>query len=232
MSYSFDGANDFLSGSFTTAINEPLTIALWFKVTTHPVATRQLIQFGVNSGTQPESYGIKTVGVDDRWAGEARDTADAVSQSLVDVNRDTLWTPALYIVTSETDRVLNLNGTDSSVSTTSRVVGACVNIRVGEALNATNDFAGLIAELAIWDTALDVTQRASVVAGNSAALIAESNLRGYWPLSSSNATQSNEGLDATGDLSVTGATFDADHPSITMATPPTLYLNVSPMRLR
>lgn len=43
------------------------------------------------------------------------------------------------------------------------------------------------------------------------------NLIGYWSLSTSSGTQSNSGVDAGGNLTVNGATFDSDHPNLTPA---------------
>jgi hypothetical protein len=82
-------------------------------------------------------------------------------------------------------------------------------------LDGGNDYTGLIAEVAIWNKALADAEITSYMSGEAASTIAAANLIGYWPLSADNATQSNEGLDAGGDLSVSGATFDADHPTIT-----------------
>lgn len=46
-------------------------------------------------------------------------------------------------------------------------------------------------------------------------LIDSANLIGYYSLAVDNATQTNAGVDAGGDLTVSGAAFDADHPSLT-----------------
>jgi hypothetical protein len=53
------------------------------------------------------------------------------------------------------------------------------------------------------------------MAGSAASGIAAANLIGYWPLSASSGTQTNLGTDAGGTLTVSGATFSADHPTIT-----------------
>ena len=89
-------------------------------------------------------------------------------------------------------------------------------IRLGESLTAFNDLYGLLAEVAIWNKALSAGEIASYLAGNDPSAIAAANLIGYWPLSADNATQSNLGTDATGDLTVSGATYEpSDHPTIT-----------------
>jgi hypothetical protein len=79
------------------------------------------------------------------------------------------------------------------------------------------DYAGLMAEVAIWNTALNSSQITSYLAGTGASQIQSANLIGYWPLSASNTTQSNDGVDTGGDLAVTGAVFSSDHPTITLS---------------
>jgi hypothetical protein len=100
------------------------------------------------------------------------------------------------------------------MATTSRTVATIQHIVAGENFAGGNDLDGLLAELACWDIALNATQITDYLAGTAAPLIAASDLIGYWPLSANNATQSNLGVDTGGDLTVTGATYSSDHPTI------------------
>lgn len=234
MSYSFDGTNDFLTGAFTSTYTDPLTIACFLKVTDHPLAADCMVVLGVNAGSNNENYQLRTGATDNQWRLLVIDAAAATSGADVVATVDNTWTPLVGVVNTDAasaappSRVLYVANTSTfdDTSQNERLVGAVQQIRFGEGLAGGQDYAGLLAEVAVWNIALNTTQIGQYMSGTAASSIASANLVGYWPLSVENTTQANEGTDAGGDLSVTGATFNADHPTITTpsGSAPTLFV--------
>ena len=101
-------------------------------------------------------------------------------------------------------------------------------IFVGQKPSGSDGTDNLLAELALWGIELSTQQKTDYLAGIAASGIAASDLAGYWPMDADNATQSNLGVDATGDLTVTSATFDADHPTITSSSDTSILVPTGP----
>jgi hypothetical protein len=214
MSYSFDGANDTMTGTFTSTYNAyPCTLAVFLKITVHPLASDNFLSFGNSSSSNNDSHKLQTASVDDRFWATSVDTTG--SEAVVDLNVDAVWAGLVGKFTSATRRDIYIQALANTGSdTTSKVLANVMQfIRAGEGFTAAQDLTGKLAEMAIWDVALSDADITSYLGGTSASIIDAANLIGYWPLSASNATQANEGVDAGGDLTVTGAVFDADHPS-------------------
>jgi hypothetical protein len=215
MSYAFDGANDTLTGAFGTTYQIPMTIACWIKVAAHPVAGDIIMTVGKNAAATTDSFDIRSDTTDDVWGMRAIDSAAAASNAMYTLNIDATWTPIVAVYTSATDRKIYVGSySNAGSSTQSRTVLDVGYVRLGEALNAAGDYVGNIAEAAVWDKALSQAEIEAYCAGTAASGIGASDLIGYWPLNASNATQSNLGVDSAGDLTVTSATYDADHPTI------------------
>lgn len=219
MSYSFDGANDSLSGSFTSTYADPVTLACFVKLTTHPVAVDTFVCLGNSASSFDDSYRIETGSADDAWRATSRTTGDSQAE-ITAFNRDGLWTPVVGVFTSSTLRDLYVAaiGNTAQNTTTRTVADVLQYLRVGEDLSGGRDFAGKLAEIAIWNKALDSSEITAYLGGTAASGIGAANLIGYWPLSASNATQANLGTDAGGDLTVTNATYSADHPTISSSS--------------
>lgn len=235
MSYSIGAANDDLSGSFTSTYQSPITLACFVKIADHPVAIRSAVNFGKLSNNTHDSYAIRTTATDDQWAATSFDSTSGFNQGTLAQNIDGVWTAIVAIHAGDSSRRIIIGSTVSSEGTGTRVVASGQqHVRLGEGLNNIDDFTGLkIAEVAIWNIALDHTTDALLyTAGNIASGIQPDNLIGFWRLNEDNATQPNLGTDATGDLTVTGATFDSDHPTIAVASAPSLFVVRSGIRLQ
>jgi hypothetical protein len=216
MSYLFDGVNDTLTGTFTSSYADPVTLACFSKFTDHPAANDMLVMLGNSASAINDSYSIKASNTDNVFAAVARDTTNDGPLSPV-TNVDGVWCGNVGVFTSDTLRdIYTQIITNTQTNSVSKAVADVLKyIRVGEDLTAVQDFTGRIAEVAIWNKALTLLEVSAYLKGIKATFISPANLIGYWPLSASNATQANEGTDADGDLAVTGAVYDADHPIIT-----------------
>lgn len=238
MSYAFDGSNDTMSGTFASTYADPITLAMFIKVAAHPLATDTIFTLGNSNSVDSDNYQLRTNTTDNQWRASTVTSTPAFINAVVTVDIDGVWAGYVGVFTNGSLRDIYVqaigNTNQNTTAASPAITDALQFIRVGENMAGTNDFGpGNLAELAIWNAALTTQEITDYLAGRSATEIAPSNLIGYWPLSASNATQANEGIDAGGDLTVTGATFDADHPTITFSTvAPTLYVVRSGIRLQ
>jgi hypothetical protein len=216
-SYSCDGANDQLIGTLTTSRAYPLTIALAAKIATHPAAAQTIAQLGTTPGAITNSVQIRLQASADTYGGESRDGSGSGSTASVTDSNDGQWGRYVATFNNATTRVIHADSQANNGSeATSRAIGTALNdVSLCELLNDTQDFLGLVAEVCFVDTAIWTSQqitdymngvRCDVVSPTSA-------LFGYYKLDTNNATQPNDGSDATGDLTVSGATFSTDNPS-------------------
>lgn len=88
-------------------------------------------------------------------------------------------------------------------------------VTVGRFPAGSNGWNGYVAEVAIWNSVLSAGDQQSYFAGTSADQISASTLRAYWPLYT-DATKF-AGLDSVGSMTISGATQNALHPTITHA---------------
>jgi hypothetical protein len=243
MSYSFDGAGDSLRGQMgTTYTAAPITLACFIKIANHPVAADCFMEFGETSASEDHSNFIRTALADDSWEAVSDAGATSGTATVASVNIDSASILTTYNATSGWAGIVGVYTTDSlrdlyigsivntAQNTSTRAVNALSYLSCGENLPGNQDFTGLMAEVAIWNAALTTAQVAAYQNGVPASQIAPANLIGYWPLSVSNATQTNEGVDTSGDLVVTGAVFSSDHPTMAPVNGPTLIVTRSNVR--
>ncbi len=218
MSYLFDDNNHRMNGTFTDDYAAPITLACHIKIANMLAFVQYLVTLHTD-GTSIDFEALIIGAALDRYLGITFDTAgNQATINETDGTHDDNWLPIVYKSVNATDRSIYVNTfANSNNDTNSRDAGSLLNlITLGESSSAISDFtAGLMAEIAMWDVALSEADITSYLAGNAASGINASNLIGYWPLDTDNSTQTNEGVDTAGDLTVTAATFDADHPIIT-----------------
>lgn len=223
MSQSFTGASG--SGAqwdWGTTRSLPLTIAAYIKYTVHPIAIQWVAGLSLAGGSNNDSVRINPYASDDGFRATATDNAAAVSSASVGVGAaefDGAWLPLVGVFTSTTLRdIYAKNNTTTGTSTTSRTVASnLAKLFIGRDATAGNRFAGKIAEVAIWDIALNTTQIGNYMTGTPASSIAASNLIAYFPFNTSGDT-SNYGTDGGSLFSIGGNTFDSDHPTILSGT--------------
>lgn len=222
MSYSFDGNNDTMTGTFaSTYSGSTLTIALYVKITAHPLTNDVFLAYGNSASSANDSHYIRTESTDNMWAMRSTDSAAASNLATVTLDIDNTWTPIVGVIAADDNRAIYI-GSRSNAGTnggTRNVADALQYIRVGEQLGGAADAVGLIAEVAIWNSVLSNADIDAYMSGTPASSVAAANLVGYWPLSADNATQTNLGVDTSGDLTVTSATYSADHPTIGSSNP-------------
>jgi hypothetical protein len=216
MSYDFSPASSTISGSFTSTYTVPLTLAVWIKYTDHPADTDYILSLHKDANLD-EFCVITSGGTNDQFLAIQADSTGNESAAYAAAlgEYDGVWLP--IVATFESTTIWNIFVEvlgNSNTRTASRDPGPLGEVKIGRAPNGLAPWNSKIAEVAIWDGELSDANITEYMNGLAASQIDASNLIGYWPLDTNNATQSNEGTDATGDLTVTNATYDADHPSI------------------
>lgn len=235
MSYSFDGAGDIMTGSFTSAYNVPFALVTWIKIANHLVVVDRFISVGNTNNAEASSVNIRTENVDNQFNAEAKDASAVASSAQIVLTIDGVWT--CFLAQYRADDLITLyvgERANSASSGVTRAFSDVQHIRLGENFTGGADFAGLQAESAFITGTLSDTEIDDIMSGvRVSGVVSGAALKGYWPLDTDNTTQANEGSDTAGDLSVTGAVFDADHPTITepTGTAPTLYVSRSAIRL-
>lgn len=217
MSYSFDGVDDVLTGTFTSTYADPLTLACFFKLASFPVAQSFMVNFGNSSSTTNQSYAILNSNIANEFAAWARDTVAQLARVGGFAGYGS-WSGLVGTFTSDTLRdgyLTQLSTTGSSVVATA-ITDTLQFIAVGRSLLSSSPYPGKLAEIAIWnsvlgasdiDTYMHQTRRASAI--QTATLI------GYWPLDVDATLHPNKGSDIGGALvPANGAVYDSDHPPL------------------
>lgn len=216
-SYLFDGTDDTMTGTFTSTYADPVTLAAFIKISVWATGDAAL-ELGNIVNDIKSSYLIRSGAFSDEWSAVSFESSLGIpSDATYTLAIDNTWVGFVGKFSSNTQRDVYLSSlADHTLDTTNRAVGDVLQfIRVGENLAGGGDFTGRIANVAIWNSALSDSDITSYMNGTCPTSIASANLIGYWPLSTNNSTQNNDGLDTGGDLSVTGAVYDSDHPTIT-----------------
>lgn len=226
MSFIFNASNERMLATLATPIAMPFMMGFFFKPVNYILATRGIATLSANVAVA-DSFGWRMANnADNRWTWYNR---DATVQREVSIDRaiDNTWTGFLGLARSTTSRICWVgDNTPSTEGTGLASMGTSFTLlRLGEEGGGGNDLGQdlldqKIAEFCLWDCSgltdsrLSDQEIADFMGGLSAAFIQPSKLRVYSPFSSAGGTQANLGLDTGGDFTVTGATFDTDHPII------------------
>lgn len=209
MSYSFTAASSqYLSTATAPVSAAPCTISVWVKPSDTGANRREVASICAANATDYFSY--------NRFAGALYvNGADSGGESNVNTAEvmDTEWAHSAAVYTSPTSRQVYYEGTSSAVDSNSKTPVGLTRFVLG-ALGWPSPAAfwdGLLAEVAIWNVALSGANITSLSEGSSPMSLATPPLR-YWRLKSSGDLTDVVGGAAT--LTATGATFDADHPTV------------------
>ena len=231
MSYDFAANSRYMQGPITTQRNSVgLSIVMWVNCTAAQWASTSQ-QYGAwiaNDATSSNDNSLrltKTNGAADRVSATGRTSSDgSASETFADTTWDALWVPVIGTFTNDSLRNVYIGSTTAiGTNTSTKAVGSALDtIRIGSAANGFSNFGGLIAEVAFYDKVLSDAEinsfRTGAETGPAPNTIATANCFAYYPLDTDSATQTNEGSDATGDLTVTNAVYSADHPTITASS--------------
>ena len=212
MAYNFTSASSQHLSCPTTSANVPLTIACWVYPTILGIATTQFyVEFGPTS-SPANRFGIGNASNSSvlRAAVANNSTsAQANTAALMSLNS---WNHVAGVFLSSASRTAYLNGGNSVTNTTSLNINASNTVRIAGAQGATtvsNYSNGRIADVGVWNAALNADEITSLAKGMTCDKIRPQNLVFYAPLI-------RDLQDTKGGLTITNnnnATV-ADHPRI------------------
>ena len=229
-SFEFDTAgavDDALEGDLGVG-NElayPITVAVWVKYTNHSIASQVYASLANVDGIRDDSFFCGAAAVDGQFAATSRASSGGSTtddETLGDpASLDNTWFPLVCYLRGDSDRQIVVNGTTDGNNTGTRALTQTLRyLRFGTGEDGSGATAGLLAEIAIWNSDLSVANRQLYEGGTAASQIDNANLIGYWSLSTSDTTPDDESGNAGPTLSIIeDVTFNADHPTITGAAP-------------
>jgi len=218
MSYSFGGGTHNIKGSFTGTFAIPVSILCWVKGTI--MGSDAYFYFGKNPSDGNDSVHVGTGSAATKIEAGATDSAGverSADYTTGAAEYDDVWVPVLGVFTSSNNRDIYIeviaNTANSGAART--VAGLLKHLIAGENPSGSQPWTGLLAELAVWDKALVSGEITDLLDNAKAPVdVANANLIGYWSLDHDDSTPDDESGNGGPTLTVTGATFDADHPSI------------------
>lgn len=216
-----DGANDSLTGTPATQRGDPMTFGAKIRIVDHPIALQVIAQLGSSPTNSNNSYQCRIAGTNNDQGAAAIDSGGTSSIATAGGFVDDTWISVICTFAGDADRTVRTQSTSAS-NTTSRVVTDTLNdFIIGESLSGPSDFAGRIAEVAVWTGDLSVANEDAYVANNCTAQIDSANQILYYSLKQGDANAlNNMGTDAGGDLTANGnAALDADHPTMGVCQP-------------
>lgn len=216
MSRLFNGSSDVCFVAAVAVNSYPATVSLWFKRNIAPggplsmfnladtAASNNYVDNWINgaSGGDPISGTVRTSGLATTMVAGAATTINT-------------WQNLICVYNSSTDRTVYFNNGSSANSTTERAWPSGIDSMSIGALktNVTGQwFSGRLAHVAVWNTALDATARTSLqtLTPNQ---VASASLQGYWAMTENQAMLIDSSANAN-HMTITGATFDADNPTL------------------
>jgi len=189
-----DGSSQYLQVISTPVTVAPFTASLWVKPDATGI-THGLIYIGESASSS--NYWVTLINTNDTVSFIARNTTArfATSGNTVTTNE---WNHVLSECVSSTNRTIVVNG-GTPVQNTLSATPTTNSLGIGAQTRSTpNNFAsGAIAEVGIWDVALDDEEKAALASGMSPRLIRPASLVFYAPL------YNEEDADFVGGLSLT-----------------------------
>ena len=194
MAYDFNGTSQTITAASAGVTAEPLTIAAWFYPTRNTART-VIVSLADTLGFDPGAQMFYALVEDGTKTGDPicatkhnGGSAAAVSDEATSTSGFTInsWWHGCAVFTSTTSRTIYLNGGSSatnttSVSTNANTVDKTAIGCLGRSTNAAF-FQGRVAEVGIWNVALNADEAASLAKGMTCDKVRPSALVFYAPL--------------------------------------------------
>jgi hypothetical protein len=219
-----------LASSAITAA--PVTIVAWVRLTAVGTVSREIVTLRNSaSGSGLNCFDVLMNTNETVSARTATGAANSVSTSAASLSAGA-WAHVGGVFASATSRTAYLNGTAATTETTSRVPTGINSAAIGVTPHTSGSFSlpwrGEIAEVGIWDVALDAGEMTALSKGISPLLVRPASLVYYWPILGKYDPEVDRV--STNALTVTGTTQAAAHPRIMyprLVTPARMILPVA-----
>jgi hypothetical protein len=215
MSYIFDGVNDILRVNSSLGITTyPFTISAWVK----QVSSSDSVGPGFFSqaGSSDDNwYGAVVDSTDDKAKIFARSNSGYLGSTTQTALNASDWHHLIIEYSSNQVRYVyldNVQGTTGAPTTINLVTPGRFSIGgIGKLSQVL--YKGRIAEVAVYNVVLTLSEKADLANGLAPSLVAAANLQGYWTLLETGglADMSSHGLDLT---AIGSPVTSSDHPVI------------------
>ena len=234
MSYTSFTFNDYLSATFASTYDTPLTIVAWVRREASAWAETGLdilVMMGDDLTDVDNSIGLGTTnGAADSVCITAATTPAgqdiSSNATFSDGTYDGVWVPIIGVWTNAAQRNVYVGDSSTTASDTTSIDegSALDNIIVGRSLNGGLLFNGYVAEVAVftsaWSTTLVNQVRTASGTGPAPNTIDPTNCIGYWPLAVDQATHSDESGNSGPNMTTAGSVaYSSAHPTIISSIP-------------
>jgi hypothetical protein len=184
MAYDFDGIDDHIEATSAVVTGVPLTLACWFNpdnITTNFIA----MSISANTGTERHILQLAGAVAGDPVRAQSSGGGTTVQGSSATGYSASTWQHAAARFSANNNRRAYLNGVSGTVNTGSVTPTGLnrTNIGCSYAAGVTATFmAGLVAEVGIWNVALDDAEIVALYKGFRCSLIRPKNLVFYAPI--------------------------------------------------
>jgi hypothetical protein len=207
MAYAFNGTNQHLSTASAPASGYPMTLALWYRLSS--LVTSRVMTVGAANGDRHQLQ-VNTQFSQASAVTVAGGGASAVAAGGAFTYATNAWYHHAGVFSASDSRSVWMNGSLLASDASDRTPGTFDRVTIGAgAVPAGLFFAGDIAEVGVWSAALTAAEIASLAQGISPSLVRPQSLVFYAPLV-------RDLIDVRGGLTITNnntATV-ADHPRI------------------
>lgn len=228
MSYLFDAVTEKLQATFTSNYDGDISIAFWMRKQDWDGGSEGLCMLSVDALDNSPSKGVtmsSTIDAVQCYERDSTSAGDWATEGVVaDSANDAWWLIWATFADGGADRTIGeTDSTQFDNSVISITEGTGYNdFVIGNQDTGSNGHASdnvcRIAELCFWNKILTNAEidelRTGPGQGPAPNNTASANVVGYWTLANDANGLLNQGSDTGGDLSVTGATADNDHPII------------------
>ena len=176
MARTFNGTNDSIEAASAPVTAVPLTIAAWANPTS--AVGRSIVSIGVSAGTSRFMLFMNTTGIQ-AAAIESGTNAASNGTTPLPINQ---WSHCAAVFESNTSRTAYFNGTAATPNTTSSIPLGLNRLNIGARYGAGvlgAYFPGAIAEVGVWNVALNADEIASLSKGFPCRLVRPSALVFY-----------------------------------------------------
>jgi hypothetical protein len=208
MARSFNGTTDKLQFSGAVLSAMPLTMACWFNQSA--LATDEMI--AMSDGTTSNRYELSLVST-----GKVRSQVQGTVTTTSATYTANAWHHAAAVFAATNSRAVYLDGGNKVSSTTSAGSPAGLNLTQLGTGPGLSFYAGILAEVALWNVALTDQEINCLAMGVRPNRVRSGNIIAYWPLFGLNSPD----VDYSGskqNLTVTGTAL-ANHAPVTLWTP-------------
>lgn len=187
MAWDFDGTDDYMEAALGANYDVPKTLACWFN-SDLTNARRNLISLA-SAGAGANESPCLNLQVDSTATIRALTSSTSGSNASLTTATFSLatWHHAAARFAGAASRIAYLDGVAGTENTTSRATGGALDTLIvgrgsGGTYNSNAPFNGRIAEVAVWDVALNTAEIAALAKGYKPSQIRPDKLLWYLPL--------------------------------------------------